>query len=77
MSLNLGRQIDFITKPYNIHILLAHISAVLLRTSGHKNSLTLTHKGLMILDIGRARLFTGEHVELENEPQGMKEPDGL
>lgn len=70
MSLNLGAD-DFITKPYNIHILLAHISAVLLRTSGHKNSLTLTHKGL-ILDIGKSKaVYRGKHVELTKNELGI------
>lgn len=47
MSLNSGAD-DFITKPYNIHILLAHISAVLKRAYGRKESFTITHKGLTL-----------------------------
>lgn len=59
LSLNVGAD-DFITKPYNVHILLAHIAAVLLRVHGRKNSLTLTHKGL-VLDIGKSRAVHGEN----------------
>lgn len=70
MSLNAGAD-DFITKPYNIHILLAHIAAVLLRTNGRKNSLILTHKGLT-LDIGKSRATYGEKsVELTKNELGI------
>ncbi|WP_346908240.1 response regulator transcription factor [Faecalicatena orotica] len=70
MSLNQGAD-DFITKPYNIHILLAHISAVLLRTNGHKNSLTLSHLGLT-LDIGKSRAsYKGNYVELTKNELGI------
>lgn len=46
MSLNLGAD-DFITKPYNSHILLAHISAVLKRGK-MATSETILHKGLSL-----------------------------
>lgn len=70
MSLNLGAD-DFITKPYNIHILLAHISAVLLRIHGRKNNLLLTHKGLT-LDIARSRAeYQGQSVELTKNEMGI------
>ena len=70
MSLNLGAD-DFITKPYNIHILLAHISAVLLRTNGHKNSLTLAYNGL-ILDVGKSKaVYEGRSVELTKNELGI------
>lgn len=70
MSLNLGAD-DFITKPYNIHILLAHISAVLVRTNGRRGSLTLSHKGLA-LDIGKSRAsFQGRDVELTKNELGI------
>ena len=61
MSLNLGAD-DFITKPYNVHILLAHISAVLLRFKGRNGSLTMTHNGLT-LDIGKSRASCGDRSE--------------
>lgn len=70
MSLNLGAD-DFITKPYNIHILLAHIGAVLLRTRGRGSSLTLTHKGLA-LDVGKSRAsFEGKGIELTKNELGI------
>ena len=70
MSLNMGAD-DFITKPYNVHILLAHIAAVLMRTHGRKNSLTLTHNGLT-LDIGKSRAVCGEQsVELTKNESGI------
>lgn len=70
MSLNLGAD-DFITKPYNIHILLAHIAAVLLRTHGRKNSLMLTHNGLT-LDIGKSKaIYGGLSAELTKNELGI------
>ena len=70
MSLNLGAD-DFITKPYNVHILLAHVAAVLLRTHGRKNSLTLTHNGLT-LDIGKSKAtYGGLSAELTKNELGI------
>ena len=37
MSLNLGAD-DYVTKPYNLHILLAHIGTVLNRAYGKRRS---------------------------------------
>lgn len=70
MSLNLGAD-DYITKPYNIHILLAHISAVLLRVHGRRDSLSLTHKGLT-LDMGKSRaIYQGKWAELTKNEMGI------
>lgn len=70
MSLNLGAD-DYITKPYNTHILLAHIAAVLLRVHGRRDNLTLTHKGLT-LDIGRSRaVYRGNYVDLTKNEMGI------
>lgn len=70
MSLNLGAD-DFITKPYNVHILLAHIGAVLARFSGNRNSLSITHKGLT-LDIGKSRaVYGGQSAELTKNELGI------
>lgn len=70
MSLNLGAD-DFITKPYNIHILLAHIAAVLIRSHGRKGSLMMTHKGLT-LDIGKSRvLHENQSVDLTKNELGI------
>lgn len=46
MSMNLGAD-DFITKPYNLQILLARIAAVLKRT-GRKLNDDLSYKGLIL-----------------------------
>lgn len=70
MSLNLGAD-DFITKPYNIHILLAHIAAVLLRTNGRMNARNLTHKGLFF-ELGKSRaVHEGRSVELTKNEAGI------
>lgn len=63
MSLNLGAD-DFITKPYNMHILQAHIATVLHRAYGRKRSMVLTHKGLM-LDILKGKVsYQGKEADL-------------
>lgn len=70
MSLNLGAD-DYVTKPYNIHILLAHIAAVLLRFHGRKKSLSLNHKGLT-LDIGKSRAaYMGRSADLTKNELGI------
>lgn len=70
MGLNLGAD-DFITKPYNIHILLAHISTVLHRTYGRKQSLILTHKRLS-LDVLKSRIsYQGKEAELTKNELGI------
>ena len=52
MSMNLGAD-DFITKPYNTDILLAHIESVLRRTSGFEIKQEICHKGVC-LDISKS-----------------------
>lgn len=50
MSMNLGAD-DFITKPYNTEILLAHIEAILKRSSGNvdvRTSDLLAYEGLVL-----------------------------
>lgn len=70
MSLNLGAD-DFITKPYNVHILLARISAVLLRTCGHQSHTVLTHKGLS-LNISKSKAsYQGYTVDLTKNELGI------
>lgn len=49
MSMNLGAD-DFITKPYNLHILEARISAILRRSEHTQYQDTLSYRGL-ILDL--------------------------
>ncbi len=47
MSMNLGAD-DFITKPYNIQILLARIGAILKRTNQKNHSSEIEYKGLTL-----------------------------
>lgn len=47
MSMNLGAD-DFITKPYNTQILLAHIVSVLNRTYANNQPETLSYQGLTV-----------------------------
>lgn len=70
MSLNLGAD-DFVTKPYNTHILLAHIAAVLNRAYGKKESCTLSHNGLT-LDVLKGRVsHDGKEAELTKNEIGI------
>ena len=47
MSMNLGAD-DFITKPYNLQILLARIESVLRRVYGKCDNLRLKYNGLVV-----------------------------
>ena len=70
MSLNLGAD-DFITKPYNTHILLAHIAAVLNRAYGKKESYILSHNGLT-LDVLKSKASAGDKsIELTKNALGI------
>ncbi|QNM05472.1 response regulator transcription factor [Qiania dongpingensis] len=70
MSLNVGAD-DFITKPYNMHILLAHIATVLHRAYGRKTSMTLSHNGLT-LDILKSRMsYQGKEADLTKNEMGI------
>lgn len=72
MSLNLGAD-DYITKPYNMHILLAHIATVLHRAYGRQQSVVLTHKGLK-LDVLKGRIsFGGKETDLTKNELGILE----
>lgn len=63
MSLHAGAD-DFVTKPYNMHVLLAHIATVLHRAYGRKPSMVLTHNGLS-LDLMKSRIsFQGREADL-------------
>lgn len=55
MSMNLGAD-NFITKPYNTQILLAHINAVLKRTYGDKDHLDLLRIRDLELDLSRGTI---------------------
>lgn len=70
MSLNVGAD-DFITKPYNMYILLAHIATVLHRVYGRKESVILSHKGLT-LDILKSRMsYQGTEMDLTKNEMGI------
>ncbi len=63
MSMNLGAD-DFVTKPYNIQILLARIASVLRRTQRHQELKAITYKGLT-LDLSQSKAsFENQEVEL-------------
>jgi DNA-binding response OmpR family regulator len=70
MSLNLGAD-DFVTKPYNMHILQAHIATVLHRAYGKKQKLLLTHHGLT-LDVLKGRIsYDGKEADLTKNELGI------
>jgi DNA-binding response OmpR family regulator len=63
MSMNLGAD-DFITKPYNTQILLAHINSILKRTY-KKNSIEVLRYKKLELDLSRNSIyFDNEELEL-------------
>lgn len=63
MSMNLGAD-DYITKPYNTQILLAHISSVLSRTYNNQKQNLISHNGVT-LDINKSVVkYLGNEVEL-------------
>lgn len=70
MSLNLGAD-DYITKPYNTHILMAHIAAVLKRAYGRQESCLITHKGLT-MDISRSKVrYQNKSIDLTKNEIGI------
>lgn len=70
MAMNFGAD-DFITKPYNTYILLAHISAVLSRTYGDRETPTISAAGLS-LNIGRNEVsFQGQSTRITNNEQRL------
>lgn len=72
MSMNLGAD-DFITKPFNTHILLAHIASVLKRTTSSYSSDEISHNGV-ILNISRCSIhYNDREAELsKNELRILK-----
>lgn len=63
---------DFITKPYNVHVLIARIERLLQRaTQEEGKELTFTHKGV-VLDIRRSEaIYQGNKVELTKNELGI------
>lgn len=66
MSMTMGAD-DFVSKPYNGQLLLAHIDALLRRTQGAQSSV-LVHEGLE-LDLARSAVtcVRGEHADTSVE----------
>ena len=63
MSMNLGAD-DFVTKPYNTQVLLAHIQSVLKRAYHTESSKTIEHKGV-VLDVSKSLVrFKDRQVDL-------------
>lgn len=63
MSLKIGAD-DFITKPYDLQVLLAHIQAVLKRGKNGAQVIVLSHRGLA-LKLGKCEMqYQEEQVEL-------------
>lgn len=63
MSMTLGAD-DFITKPYNTQVLLAHIQSVLKRAYHTESSKTIEHKGV-VLDVSKSLVrFKDRQVDL-------------
>lgn len=63
MCLNLGAD-DFIAKPYNAQILLAHIEAVLRRRTPSEQDTVLTYGELMFYPERNTASFRGREIEL-------------
>jgi DNA-binding response OmpR family regulator len=63
MSLKIGAD-DFVTKPYDLQVLLAHIQVVLKRSKNNLQGIVLSHNGLA-LKLGKYEMqYEGELVEL-------------
>lgn len=67
MSMNLGAD-DYVTKPFNVQILLAHISSVLRRTNRVIEN-TLTHRGVMLDPTAGMLHYGNQKVELTKNEQ--------
>lgn len=63
MSMNLGAD-DFVSKPYNIQILLARISAIIKRTSKSLDNHIISHLGLSLNLSKSSMSFEGKESEL-------------
>jgi DNA-binding response OmpR family regulator len=67
MSMNLGAD-DFVTKPYNINILLARIESLLRRTYNNQVGTLIEHNGLTLdIDKGTIQYNGNEEVLSKNE----------
>lgn len=70
MSLNIGAD-DFISKPYNAQVLLAHIQAVLKRAYEIEESSVLVHKGLELNLLKGNVCYNGKCKELTKNELGI------
>lgn len=70
LSLNIGAD-DFITKPYNLQILLAHIQSVLKRTTDNPESILLSHKDLTV-DVLKSKMsYDSTEIDLSKNELGI------
>ena len=68
--MNIGAD-DFITKPFNPRILLAHIESVLKRTSRKPQSIILNHKGLSLDVLKSTASYNGNCIDLTKNELGI------
>jgi DNA-binding response OmpR family regulator len=68
--MNMGAD-DFIAKPFNPRILLAHIESVLKRTSKKPQSIILTHKGLSLDVLKSTASYNGNCIDLTKNELGI------
>lgn len=69
-ALSLGAD-DFISKPFNPRILLAHIEAVLKRTSANKKSILINHNGLTLDVLKSKAYYNDKTIELTKNELGI------
>lgn len=68
LSMSLGAD-DFVAKPFNAQVLLAHIAAVLKRSYGDAANDVVSHRGL-VLDMARCTVsYQGQSAELTKNEQ--------
>jgi len=70
LSLNIGAD-DFIAKPYDLQILLAHIQSVLKRTNESSQSVLLTYKDLTLDALKSKAICSDREVELTKNELGI------
>lgn len=70
MSLNIGAD-DFISKPYNPQVLLAHIQTVLKRVYDADVNSILVHKGLTLNLLKGTMTYNGKSMELTKNEMGI------
>lgn len=70
MSLNVGAD-DFISKPYNTQILLAHIQSVIKRTYQMEENSVLIHHGLTLNLLKCEITYQGQAIELTKNELGI------